>query len=95
MNSKLIDYSINMKGSFTYRGRGIRYGSMEYGNYTLYVYEDARLRGEEIVNGKFKIAKNGRIKLPCIFIYQTFNMNLSMITKISYFSTFIIYNSYF
>ena len=62
-NSKLIDYSINMDGSFTYRGRGIRYGSMEYGNYTLYVYEDARLRGEEISNSIVARTVNPEIKV--------------------------------
>ena len=49
-NPKLIDYSINMKGPFTYRGRGIRYGPMKYDNYTLYIYEDARSRDEEIIS---------------------------------------------
>ena len=62
-NSKIIDYSINMEGSFTYRGRGIRYGSIKYGNYTLYIYEDARLRGEEISNSIVARAVNPEIKV--------------------------------
>ena len=62
-NSKLIDYSINMKGSFTYRGRGIRYGSVKYSNYSLYIYEDARLRGEEISNSIVARAVNPGIKV--------------------------------
>ena len=37
-NSKIIDYSVNMEGLFTYRGRGIRYGTVKYGNYTLYIH---------------------------------------------------------
>jgi transposase len=62
-NSKLIDYSINMKGSFTYRGRGIRYGSVKYSNYSLYIYEDARLRGEEISNSIVARTMNPEIKV--------------------------------
>ena len=62
-NSKLIDYSINMAGSFTYRGRGIRYGSMKYSNYSLYIYEDARLRGEEISNSIVARESNPEIKV--------------------------------
>lgn len=49
-NSKILDYSTDMKVSFTYPGREIRYGSVRYSNYSLYVYEDTGLRGEEISN---------------------------------------------
>ncbi len=62
-NSKLIDYSIGMKGSFTYRGRGIMYGFIKYSNYSLYVYEDARLRGEEISNSIVARTVNPEIKV--------------------------------
>ena len=58
-----IDYSINMDGSFTYRGRGIRYGSVKYSNYSLYIYEDARLRGEEISNSIVARTVNPEIKI--------------------------------
>ena len=62
-NSRIIDYSINMDGSFTYRGRGIRYGTVKYSNYSLYIYEDARLRGEEISNSIVARAVNPEIKV--------------------------------
>jgi len=47
-NSKMIDYEMKMGGSFTYEGRGIKWGkkSIEGGRY-LYLYEDVKLRGEE------------------------------------------------
>lgn len=62
-NSKLIDYSIPMKGSFTYHGRGIRYGTVKYSNYSLYIYENARLRGEEISNPIVSRAINPEMKI--------------------------------
>ena len=62
-NSRLIEYSTSMDGSFIYRGRGIRYGSMKYSNYSLYIYEDARLRGEEISNSIVARSVNPEIKV--------------------------------
>ncbi len=61
--SRLIEYLTSMDDSFIYRGRGIRYGSMKYSNYSLYIYEDARLRGEEISNSIVARSSNPEIKV--------------------------------
>ncbi|MGC8662777.1 MAG: transposase, partial [Thermoplasmata archaeon] len=62
-NSKIIDYSIPLKGSFIYRDRGIRYGIKRIGSYYLYLYEDVKMKGEEYSNLIEARVKGNKVKI--------------------------------
>ncbi len=46
-NFKIIDYEQNLRGSFSYRKRGINWGRKRVGKYFVYLFEDVKLRAEE------------------------------------------------
>ncbi|MGC9124314.1 MAG: transposase [Thermoplasmata archaeon] len=62
-NSKIIDYSIQLKESFVYRDRGIRYGIKSIGAFYLYLYEDVKMKGEEYSNLIEARVKGNKVKI--------------------------------
>lgn len=42
-----IDYTMQLKNMFPYRGRGIKWGVKKLGKWFLYLFEDVKLRAEE------------------------------------------------
>jgi len=46
-NFKIIDYNLEMEGSFIYRDSGINWGKKSIGKSYIYLYEDVKLRAEE------------------------------------------------
>jgi transposase len=46
-NFEIINYDIEMKKSFIYRNRGIKWNKTKVGDNFLYVFEDVKLRSEE------------------------------------------------
>ncbi|MDG6932912.1 MAG: hypothetical protein JRN26_01145 [Nitrososphaerota archaeon] len=60
-NFKIVDYSMKLDTSFTFRNRGINAGIKDFGDKVLYMYEDTSLRAEEETNMIRKV-EAGEIK---------------------------------
>jgi transposase len=63
-DAKVIDYALEAKASFAYRGRGIKWVRKELegdGGAFLYIFEDVKLRGEEESN-LIELVSKGKIK---------------------------------
>ena len=73
-NSRIIDYSLNMKDFFMFRKRAIRYSAKKTGRYDLHLFEDLLLKAYEendyysgISESKhkdFSLERAGKIAIP-------------------------------